>query len=248
MATHSSIHAWRISCTKETGGLWSVGSQRVRNNWSGLARMHKVIEPGLGLLLRVAWGLWGGAPTLRALETHGVPHCTDDLCLPPSSSLSWPQLSGARSRPRLLTGGLPCRLTRREFTRQTNAWMLSWTSWEVSTSFASINEGMDLSLSHVMMINPPHQMGMALHCFVSNISSPSLTKCCNQCGMCYGICGKIKKDCDEEYQYCSFKICWDVQTTLGPTQHVHETTVDLFTASIIHLGCKAYLDSQRATM
>ena len=29
MATHSSILAWRISWTKELGGLQSIGSQRV---------------------------------------------------------------------------------------------------------------------------------------------------------------------------------------------------------------------------
>ena len=29
MATHSSIHAWRIPWTEEPGGLWSIGSQRV---------------------------------------------------------------------------------------------------------------------------------------------------------------------------------------------------------------------------
>ena len=32
MATHSSILAWRIPWTEEAGGLWSVGSQRVRLN------------------------------------------------------------------------------------------------------------------------------------------------------------------------------------------------------------------------
>ena len=32
MATHSSILAWRIPWTEETGGLQSVGSQRVRHN------------------------------------------------------------------------------------------------------------------------------------------------------------------------------------------------------------------------
>ena len=30
MATHSSILAWRIPWTEEPGGLWSMGSQRVR--------------------------------------------------------------------------------------------------------------------------------------------------------------------------------------------------------------------------
>ena len=28
LATHSSILAWRIPCTVEPGGLWSMGSQR----------------------------------------------------------------------------------------------------------------------------------------------------------------------------------------------------------------------------
>ena len=32
MATHSSILAWRIQCTKEPDGLQSVGSQRVRHD------------------------------------------------------------------------------------------------------------------------------------------------------------------------------------------------------------------------
>ena len=32
MATHSNILAWRIPWTKESGGLWSVGSQRIRHN------------------------------------------------------------------------------------------------------------------------------------------------------------------------------------------------------------------------
>ena len=29
MATHSSILAWKIPCTEEPGGLWSMRSQRV---------------------------------------------------------------------------------------------------------------------------------------------------------------------------------------------------------------------------
>ena len=33
MATHSSILAWRIPWTEETGGLQSMGSQRVRHDW-----------------------------------------------------------------------------------------------------------------------------------------------------------------------------------------------------------------------
>ena len=37
MATHSSVLAWRIPWTEEPGGLPSVGSHRVRHDWSDLA-------------------------------------------------------------------------------------------------------------------------------------------------------------------------------------------------------------------
>ena len=37
MATHSSVLAWRIPGTGEPGGLPSVGSHRVRHDWSNLA-------------------------------------------------------------------------------------------------------------------------------------------------------------------------------------------------------------------
>ena len=40
MATHSSILAWRIPWTEESGGIWSIGLQRVRHNWSDLACTH----------------------------------------------------------------------------------------------------------------------------------------------------------------------------------------------------------------
>ena len=37
MATHSNILAWKIPWTEEPGGLQSVGSQRVRHDYSDLA-------------------------------------------------------------------------------------------------------------------------------------------------------------------------------------------------------------------
>ena len=37
MATHSSIRAWRVPGTGEPGGLSSMGSHRVRHDWSDLA-------------------------------------------------------------------------------------------------------------------------------------------------------------------------------------------------------------------
>ena len=32
VATHSSILAWRVPWTEESGGLWSIGIQRVGHN------------------------------------------------------------------------------------------------------------------------------------------------------------------------------------------------------------------------
>ena len=40
MATHSSILAWRIPWIEEPGRLQSIGSQRVRHDWSNLAGTH----------------------------------------------------------------------------------------------------------------------------------------------------------------------------------------------------------------
>ena len=34
MATHSSLHTWKIPWTEELGGLQSMGSQRVRHDWA----------------------------------------------------------------------------------------------------------------------------------------------------------------------------------------------------------------------
>ena len=50
MATHSSVLAWRIPGTREPGGLPSMGSHRVRYNWSDLAAAAVLLctcsEPG----------------------------------------------------------------------------------------------------------------------------------------------------------------------------------------------------------
>ena len=40
MTTPSNILAWKIPWTEEPGGLQSIGSQRVRHKWSGLAHTH----------------------------------------------------------------------------------------------------------------------------------------------------------------------------------------------------------------
>ena len=40
MANHFSILAWRIPWTEEPGGLQSMGSQRIGNDWSDLAAVN----------------------------------------------------------------------------------------------------------------------------------------------------------------------------------------------------------------
>ena len=42
-ATHSSILAWRISWTEEPGGLQSMGSWRVRHDWSDSAHTRDTV-------------------------------------------------------------------------------------------------------------------------------------------------------------------------------------------------------------
>ena len=47
MATHSSIHAWKIPWTKEPGGLQSMGSQRVGHDWvTSLTHSLKITANG----------------------------------------------------------------------------------------------------------------------------------------------------------------------------------------------------------
>ena len=45
MATHSSILAWRILWTKEPGGLWSMGSQRVGQTEAAYMCVYIYISP-----------------------------------------------------------------------------------------------------------------------------------------------------------------------------------------------------------
>ena len=44
MATHSSVLAWRIPETGEAGGLPSMGSHRIRHDWSDLAAASAVAQ------------------------------------------------------------------------------------------------------------------------------------------------------------------------------------------------------------
>ena len=49
MAAHSGVLAWRISGTREPGGLPSMGSHRVGHDWRDLA-VAKYLQPQGGSL------------------------------------------------------------------------------------------------------------------------------------------------------------------------------------------------------
>lgn len=96
--------------------------------------------------------------------------------------------------------------------------------------------------------SPPNGCGSPLFGFQFDIGIPSMTRCCNQHDRCYDTCGEEKRDCDEQFQVCLETICRNVQTTLGLDHSVQacETAVTLLFDAVMHLGCKPYLDSQRA--
>ena len=51
MATHSSVLAWRIPRTEETGGLQSTGLQRVGHNWTS----EHTLTPFCAIALSLLW-------------------------------------------------------------------------------------------------------------------------------------------------------------------------------------------------
>ena len=55
MATHSSALAWRIPGTGEPGRLLSMGSHRVRHDWSDLMAAHFIMSVSYhrGLYLKI---------------------------------------------------------------------------------------------------------------------------------------------------------------------------------------------------
>ena len=93
MATHSSVLAWRIPGTGEPGGLLSMGSHRVRHDWSDLAaatldheKSKRIPEKHLFLLywLCQSLGLCGSQKTVENSDRDGNTRPPD---LPPEKSI-----------------------------------------------------------------------------------------------------------------------------------------------------------------
>ena len=81
MATHSSVLAWRLPWTEEPGGLQSVGSQRVKHNWSDLAGTHalthKLVQACLALAsIPVALTPSQLCPSVFSCQEHRLPRCS----------------------------------------------------------------------------------------------------------------------------------------------------------------------------
>ena len=91
MATHSSILAWRILWTEETGGLQSIGSHRVGHNCSDLVCRHTLekvmathsnilawINPGTdesgGLLFQFSSVQFSHSVVSDSLQPHELQH------------------------------------------------------------------------------------------------------------------------------------------------------------------------------
>ena len=79
MATHSSIHAWRIPWTEEPSRLQSIGPQRVKHYWNDLACLQCVCSNAT-LSIR---------PTLSSCYVHksGLYVCISTAALQISSSV-----------------------------------------------------------------------------------------------------------------------------------------------------------------
>ena len=98
MTIHSSILAWRIPWTEEPGGLWSTGSQRVRHDWSDLARVklalvsedcsNKTAQPaGWRQQAFVISGFWG-QKSAKCQQSHAPPRRSRGESLPLTASMA----------------------------------------------------------------------------------------------------------------------------------------------------------------
>ncbi|XP_029999932.1 group XIIB secretory phospholipase A2-like protein [Sphaeramia orbicularis] len=81
-----------------------------------------------------------------------------------------------------------------------------------------------------------------------DVGIPAMTKCCNQLDMCYDTCGSNKYRCDSKFRWCLHSICSDLKKSLGFVSKVEacETVADTLFNTVWTLGCRPYMNSQRA--
>ncbi|XP_008281218.1 group XIIB secretory phospholipase A2-like protein [Stegastes partitus] len=81
-----------------------------------------------------------------------------------------------------------------------------------------------------------------------DLGIPAMTKCCNQLDTCYDTCGTSKYDCDSKFRTCLHSICSDLKKSLGFVSKVQacESMADALYNTVWTLGCRPYMNSQRA--
>ncbi|XP_043911921.1 group XIIB secretory phospholipase A2-like protein isoform X2 [Protopterus annectens] len=77
---------------------------------------------------------------------------------------------------------------------------------------------------------------------------PAMTKCCSQLDICYDTCGANKYRCDAKFRWCLHSICSDLKRSLGFVSKVQacETVADAMFNTVWTLGCRPFMNSQRA--
>lgn len=81
-----------------------------------------------------------------------------------------------------------------------------------------------------------------------DLGIPAMTQCCNQLDMCYDTCGTSKYDCDSTFRSCLHDICGDLKASLGFASKAQtcESVADALYNTVWTLGCRPYMNSQRA--
>ncbi|XP_059179815.1 group XIIB secretory phospholipase A2-like protein isoform X2 [Centropristis striata] len=94
----------------------------------------------------------------------------------------------------------------------------------------------------------PNGCSSSLVGFQLDMGIPAMTNCCNQLDVCYDTCGTSKEDCDGKFQMCLYDICFDIKKSLGFVSEVQacESMADALHSTVGTLGCRPYMNSQRA--
>ncbi|XP_063047340.1 group XIIB secretory phospholipase A2-like protein [Engraulis encrasicolus] len=94
----------------------------------------------------------------------------------------------------------------------------------------------------------PNGCSSSLLGFEFDLGIPAMTKCCNQLDECYDTCGSSKNRCDSKFRWCLHGICSELKKSLGFVSKVEvcESMADAMYNTVWTLGCRSYMNSQRA--
>uniref|UniRef100_A0A667XW50 Phospholipase A2, group XIIB n=1 Tax=Myripristis murdjan TaxID=586833 RepID=A0A667XW50_9TELE len=97
-------------------------------------------------------------------------------------------------------------------------------------------------------IPEPNGCSSSLVGFQFDLGIPAMTKCCDQLDVCYDTCGTSKSSCDSNFRWCLHGICSELKKSLGFVSKVQacESVADALYNTVSTLGCRPYMNSQRA--